>query len=689
MRSQLLLVSLCLALLGSCEQTEKKVKTSKSQTEVKDTPADFAGESLQNIPYQFRLTQPGSDWKLLEQEDARMVTSDAQAALSKDTGLTAVVIVEHVPGMTLEQMSKLILESMPIEEKSIDVQETETFVGLPAVRYQIAGKVNEVPMHYRGRIFMRGDYAYQLVAFAPAELAADEEWQSIFSAFSLSEGEIRPVQDDTPSPDMIGVGWRLKDGIFESAVSGLRVSPQNGWRAVVGAEARRMNADAEVVLVRQAPDAYFLVIPERIGKTSPEAYVKNRVDSTALNLKGEVEQTPIKSVLLGKEVTATELSSSESPWTFQVGVGFQEGWAVQATGWYTAGIGVAGRKALADAMQAVSLMPKASTTALRNELLAAPDEQDAVGSAFSLRAGIFRDYEHGVVWKKPKGFWEVSVGQEVREINPIAQLYARYLNSAMHIMVVAETGTATLSANAYHESCFAGVQANLKMERLGAVKSSRIGSCMALQTDATTTTGGVELSYRVVTAVLGQQGVQLHIWGESTGMREHATAADQAAKTLELHASLPPDEMRKGIYMDHRLGFSMKLDRKYKYHDTTPKELAGIGSYPTWGVDGADWVGVLAIRAIEAGRDREWSMNQMEERIRDSFAKIVSGAQHETEETTLLGQPARHLTWKTTALRLDAYLIRRHQTIYALATTDAGGDSGMIKLAVKGFQLID
>lgn len=683
-----LLALATLLVASNCKKADKDAADTSKISSAKDT-ADFTGKTIENVPYRFKVSQPSEKWKLLDQDSARQITSDAQAALSMDSGLTAVVIVEHVPGMTLEQMGSLILDSMPVEGKVIDQRETEEYVGLAALRYHLTGNVSDIPMEYEGRIFVRDGYAYQVVAFAPQGVALKQDWQSAFAAFTLTEGEIVAVQDDASSPDMIGVGWELKDGVFTSAVSGLRVAPTDGWRAVVGAEARRMNADAEVVLVHQAPDAYFLIIPEKIGNASRENYAKDRIDSTEANLKGDVQRSQTKNELLGKEVDTTILSGGELPWTFLVSVAFEKDWAIQATGWYTAGIGEAGSVAIANAMRSVSLMPASKVDALRSRLLAMPDEQDVVGKDFSLRSGVFQDYAHGVKWTKPKGFWELSVGQEVREINPIAQLYGRYANSALHIMLVAETGESTLDPAAFHDASFAGVQANLKLKRTSGPSKGKIGSGMALVSNAETKTSGIDLNYRVITSVSGSQGLQLHIWGVANSLVEHEEAAQQATKMLEQFARLPATEVRKGVFVDHRMGFSMELDRKYKYTDTTPAALAGIGSYPTWGVDGKDWVGVLAIRAIEAGRDRAWSMDQMEERIRESFTSIVNAGEAKKEEATLLGMPARHLVWKSKGMRLDAYLVLRHQTIYALAATDDGGGTEMIDKAITGFKLVD
>ena len=114
------LVILVLLTLGACKKDADKDKAPAS-TNLGAEPSlvGHDGPSIENTPYRFKLAQPGPDWKLLDHDDARQISSDAQAAVSQDTGLTAVVIVEHVPGLSLDQMSKLILDAMPIEGKSI------------------------------------------------------------------------------------------------------------------------------------------------------------------------------------------------------------------------------------------------------------------------------------------------------------------------------------------------------------------------------------------------------------------------------------------------------------------------------------------------------------------------------------------------------------------------------------------
>ncbi len=693
------LLALC-ALLAASSACKHSGKDKATSTDVVDTvvvPGDDThvkseepkGEMLESSEYRFRLTSPGPGWQLQDRQQIQQITPDAQVGLAHTKGVMAVVIVERAAGMTVQAMTDLIINGMPLENKQIVAREDDEYLGLPAVRYQLTGNISDIPMSYSGRVFLREGYAYQIVAFAAKGVAEQSLIDEVFDNFSLTEGKIEPKSEHQQRVDTDGVGWRLKGGVFESAVSGLRVTPTEGWRAVVGAEARRINADAEVVMVNNSPEAYFFVLPELIGSASPEVYRADRLAQNITAMKGEIKQETYPGKILGEEVQMTQLSSSDFPWVFQVGVGFHDGWAVQATGWYSSSFGEEGKKAIHTAIGNVTRMSAADVAKLREELLAQPDQQNQVGANHSLRGGVYEDYEHGVRWTKPLGFWEVYAGHAARDVNPIAQLYARYQNSSAHMLLVAEDLPPGTSAAEYHSAAFSGVSKNLNLKAKKRAVRATIGSGAALLSDGMTEAAGIELYYRVITAVQGSHGLQLHLWGPAAGISQHEKALSEVAKKLELLDTLTPTSHKGDRFIEHRLGYSLDLPSQYRYVDATPAEIAGIGSFATWGVDGKDWVGILALCMIEEGQDEEWSLDFMEGRIKESYAQLLGDKSAARSEEDLFGLRARHLVWTSPGVHLDAYLFRRGKTIFALMATDADQGTDMIGLAKRGFSFLN
>lgn len=687
----------CTAGSSSCSdkatpesKAAKAAETPSKEPVAPEPEPPFTGEVFEDEGYRFRLKSPGPDWKLMGREDIRNISPDGAAGLSDISGVTGVVIVEHSPKVELSSMADVVIGNMPVEGKVVSQREQIEYAGLPAIKYVVEGRVNDIPMVYHGRLFLRGDYVYQVIALSPGEIPEQDKLDAIFKSFELTEGEIKIVDDGEVTKDAIGIGWRLQDGVFESATTGLRLKPTGSWRVVVGAEAKRINADAEAVMLSKVPEAYFIIVPELIGKASKKTYRAGRVDQTVKSMDGEVKQKNDKAKLLNKDVEVTLLKSGSFPWTFSVAVGFHDKLAIQATGWYNSSFGDEGQSAIKEAMAAISFMSKRDQKSLTKKLLSSAENQNRVGEGHALRGGVFRDFARGVTWTKPKGFWDITIGQEVRAINPVAQVYARYNNSAMHLLIVAEHFKAGDSAEKYHKSAVAAVEKNLSLAVSSRAKKAKLGSGGALQSDSVASGGGVELSYRVITSVKGSTAVQLHMWGANSRKKSLEPIMQAAAKNLVLAPiQASSQNQKKGSFRDNRLGFSMSMPRRFKYIDNTPAEIAGIGSFPAWGKDGEDWVGILALCALEDGRDDVWFMDFMEQRIRDSFGKLVLGVKATEDSGKLAGRSARHLWWLADDLRLDAYLIIRDRTIYALLSTDSKKSTDMRDTALRGFRLID
>src|SRR5690606_11944387 len=66
-------------------------------------------------------------------------------------------------------------------------------------------------------------------------------------------GDAVPGRAPAPTPDRRGVGWRVRDGVLESAVCGVRLrAGETGMRLVTGREARMTLTGAEAALADDA-----------------------------------------------------------------------------------------------------------------------------------------------------------------------------------------------------------------------------------------------------------------------------------------------------------------------------------------------------------------------------------------------------------------------------------------------------
>ena len=132
----------------------------------------------------------------------------------------------------------------------------------------------------------------------------------------------------------------------------------------------------------------------------------------------------------------------------------------------------------------------------------------------------------------------------------------------------------------------------------------------------------------------------------------------------------------------------MRVPPKWKRgNDEIPEAMRAIASLNAWSADG-DHVMVVASYTFEQ-RDEAWLLDLIEQMLRQHFGGTGLG-KAETSEATLAGRSARRLTWRGFVRgRIDALLIKRDSTFYAVVTIDKGGTTKTYDLARDTFSLLD
>ncbi|HAB12272.1 MAG TPA: hypothetical protein DCE47_11350, partial [Planctomycetaceae bacterium] len=257
--------------------------------------------------YRFQLKVPGPKWKVLNAEEISATNGNAVAGMM-NLGLGGVceIVVEEIGGTEVagyaeamrDQTAQLFSgsEGGPVE--------TINFLGREAARFQVAGTHNGRLVRAIVIIFKHQGFAYQLVATGRQEKLSESgaEAEPFFNAFSLTDGEVQPPVKSVVTRDQHGVGWRVKGGMFETAVYGLRVRAVRGWYPVVGPELSRLNNEAEVALKSQDGRYTVVVIPERGPTTEQDEFVAFLKRQFAKRLVGTVELERVTIPINGEDV---------------------------------------------------------------------------------------------------------------------------------------------------------------------------------------------------------------------------------------------------------------------------------------------------------------------------------------------------------------------------------------------------
>jgi hypothetical protein len=221
------------------------------------------GRSLVDHDAGFTLTIPSTDWRLASEPDARALVADAVAGAMGKNGHFGMVVVEDMAA-DLDAMNDLALDSLDSVVTDGISQEKITFQGQPAIRSVLELNINDIRLRQQRVVFEWDRHFFQLVCNGPLT-PADNRCSEFVGGFKLNGTAFR-TRERAPIPDVQTRRWRVKDGQFESAVSGLTLRPPPGWRLMVGGELQGVSASADVGLARDRPEAYAILISEPAGQ---------------------------------------------------------------------------------------------------------------------------------------------------------------------------------------------------------------------------------------------------------------------------------------------------------------------------------------------------------------------------------------------------------------------------------------
>jgi hypothetical protein len=669
-----ILLAIALSLVACKKDRDPDARVTVSSTR-------DAFEPIVDEDYRFRIEHPGAGWKLLDEDEVRHLVPDAVAgAMGPKGAVYGVVIVEAAPGVELESWSQLTIDSMTLEDREVSTSRAK--VGeVEAFGFRMRGRVEGVPMVYAGRILLHQDHSYQILAWRAEgnRGARDADFDKFFDAFSLTEGEVRGRATAAGVESALGVGWRVKEGVFESAIAGLTAHPQDGWRLVVGAELTELNPEAEVALGHATPEVWVQLFAEpRLGMTR-----EILEDHMLETLRAEFEVTIAEERLVlpfadGELAFRLLRATGPVPFEFLQAVHIEGEIALQVTAHYLAGQREKALEVLPAGLGSIGFLAPDARDELAKELEAEGDPQSGVGESWSIRRGTFRDFASGTSWRKPRGFWRLAAGQQARADNPDATFTLMAPAWGLHGVLVIEPPE-DWTADDYH----AAVVGSYEGKRSGP-EVLEVRGAVGLLSEIESQEGDWTFTYRVLTVVDRARAVQFVVWGQSKAMKRHRAQVEEAFEALGF-SSLTVVERDGGTYRDHRLGFSIdEPGAGWKLAEQTPANMAAIATLVSW-TRSNNMIGVLSMCVKDEGRDERWFLDFFEQILRDLAP--VRGRPSE-REGLLGGRPARVLTWGSGQRpRLEAHLLIEGCTLHAVFA--GGSDRGTLERTRKSFTLLD
>lgn len=674
-RSKLILAGVLAAaavhgvVLVSC-LTDRAGKATASAT---DQIAEPSTESLIDEDYRFRLAWPGDGCKLVGERDVVQLLPDAIAGIHCSQPVSGAVLVEYSPRTELDYLVPLVVSTIALEDRVVEKEERLVFQGKPARRVTLTGRVRDAPLRYVVIVFVHQDHAYKLVGWGPQSvLPADgKAVQPFFDAFMLLDGEVTGRDEMFAPGDASGPGWELRQGVFRSAPARLRIVSPKGWRVAVGRDLQSMNGDAEVGLIARNPERYITVIAEPAPRMDEEDFLRMTRDELSADLDSSTATSTEVLMVAGEKRPFIRLRSTNPPREFLHTAFYRSGLAYQIEAWYAGIDNSAAVSRVAAGLAAIELLDDQEADQLRGALEAEPDRQHEVGEGFSLRRGLYRNFADKWTWRKPAGFWRIQVGQSARERNPDASLFAHEPAKDLSVMVISEpTEMDTASYTAAVRDDMA-----LRLDSTPTEPNERaLGEVHALIFDIDRAMRSGPVRHRVVTAVHQGTGLQILVWGAATRMQTQAKDVDAVIDGFRFVPDLQAVNQHARTYRDWRMGYSFDPGSNgWHRQDETVASIASIAAHVSWR-KGSSAMQVLALSIPDPQRDRAWSFDFLEQRVREALGTRTRG-EPTRADVIVAGEPGRRLTWKRLFSRVDVYLARRDQTVYAILGVGLDSDA--------------
>ncbi len=618
--------------------------------------------------YRFELLRPDRSWRILGQKEIRQLVPDAIAGLTlirgKGHGMIMRVKVHPLYGASLEHSVNMVVSGFGSKDVEILSRKPGKLRGRDCVELVVRRQMDGMTQRYKVWILTRDGYVFLLLVQGSERWMADgKTFAKIPSAIRFLDGEIHPRIGSSRIADTHGIGWRIRDNVYASAASGLRVRPATGWRLIVGQEALWHCPGEDIGILLPGQDLLVSVRSEALPSGAEPAWLESASSLPSQDLPLPAGERILRLRCLGGARTF-HVIDHHKPRPYR---SYETVWVHGGRGWsvYIRQEGLDPpdvRKKIESVLDGISQLNKAEIEELGHDLHGLRDLENSVGPEESLRGGTYREFQHGLIWKKPKmGFWTASCGTKVQDLQPGCRLSALELTSGVAFLLCVEPGE-DKDLGTLHATRVGYTSKLLVDVKTGETRTWELQGHAARTTILDGTLENQAYRYRVTSILIGKNHVSL-ITSALRGNHMNAEKVVIAVeRSLATDGAFQATQRTKDGYIDLRSGFGIRaLPKEARIKDITPTEIRSAAS---WALIDSGKV-QLEIRALTGGMTNETLVGYLIGNARDStFFEAISGTPESQSAITFLGLPAIRLRWKNWHGESEVIVVRRDSTSY-------------------------
>lgn len=653
----------CVLASGCNQRAAKQAELEQDRKRVSADSTHDASQAVVDEARRFRLENPGDGWKTVGEADARKINPDFVAmTFNTQARLNGSVIVEYLPGMSLDAYVDL---SLAVLEPGVEVglREPTRFQDHDAIRLKVTTMAGGLKSHHEMLAIARGDYFYRVDAWTSTDGPAN--FQPIFEAFSLLDGEVTHTAAATPTADGHGLGWMVRDGVFRSVDSGVEIAGGGGPRLVVGSELVAMDPKAEVGFMGGNPSMFatLSVSPWDLGSLT---------EARAAQAEAVVSGYPDAHQLAALELTIAGAKVPmdtwiEGPMRYYYGLFDLGEQRLALLAWWTPALDEINRPALIELGKQVRALDPAAREALAAELSQLPDPQQAIGPTWTIHGSVYLDFVHQLRWTKPRAgalSWSFVTDAQATEIDPDATVAIRDRQTGRNAAIAHFPGAGALDDEGWRQHIATTWPGVVEQRRT----SITLDALPAELIYGEVTDRGHRWPAYLVAQRRGNDGVVVFYGSPNGDDASERPQLDALLAGIDFDESITDLEQSNGRFIDHRMGVSLQVPSHWSSSDQTPPEISALARGTGWSAAGKEMMMLLTMHPPQLGQDLAWIEGFMEQLARDAFGVNTKDVA-ERSDVTIAGRAGRRLAWSKPVVTVS--IVRNGGTYYMFMATGA------------------
>ena len=499
--------------------------------------------------------------------------------------------------------------------------------------------------------------------------------QRFFDSFTLLPGKVQEPSLASATGVTSGIGWRVKNGQYQSAITGLSVTAPPGWHLLVANELHEFSPDADVALVHDDPDASLAIRIERVQSQRTAGSLSVHQQAHRQNLRVDLVNDSLSLSLLGSK-RKFQMGRAEFGNRFAYGTIVRGGRQIELIAGYSELFQGIAPQLLEQVTSKVELLAESDQRALQNQLLADQSAEHWVARDVSLRNGCFHHFSKCFSWCRPPGFWEMAVGSSAQKNDDELSMVAKSVQLGLLVQLYSQPIQ------------YGGLRLfqHLSSERSLLVGSSRgrtlSGHPMQFASGTVHSNQESHFANLYVVEHKGNEIAMLVSCGtENPGCR---LEMDSVVDSFRLEECVNAAEISGNNYIDRRLGFSQKLPDVFKLASRS-EAFGEAGQRLLWVASDASLT-LVALVPSELLRSLADFLAAVDQATR---ANVPPALLHQGHTSTMLvkGELARRTSYIGLNYRFDTLILKHKQLL--LAWLFSGRNADRLGELVAGFEWVD